>query len=67
MKKFTSAHFALECIIEEGKKAPSYILRDRNGNICTVGSIDDVVSFLQETYDSFIAQKEASQSPEKNS
>lgn len=67
MKKFTSAHFALECIIKDGEKSPSYILRDRNGNICVIGSIDDVVSFLQETYDSFIAQKEASQSPEKKS
>lgn len=67
MNKFTCAHFALECIIEDGKKSPSYILRDRNGNICVVGSINDVVSFLQETYDSFIAQKKASQSPEKKS
>jgi len=65
MKKFTSAHFALECIIKEGEKAPSYILRDRNGNICIIGSIDDVVGFLQETYDSFIAQKETSSETEK--
>lgn len=58
MAKFTSAHFSLECIVKDGEKSPSYILRDRNGNICVIGSIDDVEEFLTETFNSFIAQKE---------
>ena len=58
MAKFTSAHFGLECIVKDGEKQPSYILRDRNGNICVIGDINDVEAFLSETFNSFIAQKE---------
>lgn len=59
-KKIVSAQFALECIIEEGSDAPQYILRDVQGHILTIGSIDDVTTFLGDAFDNYKSQLAAS-------
>lgn len=55
-KKIYSAQFALECVIEEEKEEPSYILRDVQGHILTYGSIDAVTAFLGEAFSNYKAQ-----------
>lgn len=52
-KKYSNANFMLEVILEESQKEPEFILRDRQGNVCTIGTIDDVKSFLLEICDEF--------------
>lgn len=60
MKKFFNAQFLLECIIADGDDQPVYELRDRNGQIAVLGSIQDVIDFLDQQYKLFCENRSKS-------
>lgn len=60
MKQYFSALFQVEMIIE-GDQLPKYILRDRQGNICVIGVIEDVEMFFGESYNQFVSSRKKSE------
>lgn len=44
MKKYQNASFALEFIVSDDGVV-TYVVRDRAGAVCVLGSLDDVVFF----------------------
>lgn len=60
MKQYFSALFQVEMIIE-GDQLPKYILRDRQGNICVIGVIEDVEMFFGESYNQFVTSRKKSE------
>lgn len=48
-------------MIIEGDQLPKYILRDRQGNICVIGVIEDVEMFFGESYNQFVTSRKKSE------